>query len=56
MYQTLIEYLAQHDLPACRSGNSIWTRNRYMDAQRIYHDDPILIPATWKSVRDFLGY
>lgn len=53
---SLIKYLESHGLPAVAEGTSIRTVNEYIDAQRVFHAEPIVIPATWAAVREFLGY
>jgi len=61
MYINLVEYLQDHGLPAKRDGKQIQTLkiqtlNQYMDKNGVYHSEPIRIPATWQTVREFLGY
>jgi len=53
----LVYYLRRHNLPAyVLDENSIESRDRYIDANDEYHDEPIVLTATWKAVRAFLGY
>jgi hypothetical protein len=56
MRTTLTRYLNDHGLPAVKHGNSIITRSEYVDFSGVKHSTPISIAATWKAVREFLGY
>jgi len=52
----LIKFINAHNLEASPSGDSILTFNEYMDRDRVFHREPVLIQATAKAVREFLGY
>jgi hypothetical protein len=56
MRPMLTQYLNDHGLPAVKHGNSIITRSEYVDFSGVKHSTPISIAATWKAVREFLGY
>ena len=52
----LANYIRNHGLPAEPVANGILTRDQYVDAQGTYHDEPFVVPANLKAIRDWLGY
>jgi hypothetical protein len=57
METAIVNYLAKHYLPAHANGNgTVTTVNEYVDRDGVFHSEPIVLTATMRTIRDFLGY
>ena len=52
-----IQYLIRHNLQAVGNANgTVTTVNEYVDHDGVFHSEPIILTASMRGVRDFLGY
>jgi hypothetical protein len=53
----MADYIRQHGLPAKATTAGIETLDCYVNTKdHTYHENAVVIPATWAAVREFLGY
>jgi len=54
--EQIVRYIRAHGLPAEIHGESILTVNEFIAPDKTFHSEPVLIPATFAAVREWLGY
>ncbi len=54
--EEIANYIDSHGISATVVDGVIHTYNSYYDQNRVFHREPITLPANFQTVREWLGY